>query len=76
MFTDKLFVIIKKFSLSNEKNSFFTLLNEILDDTQRLSIGHCLHSMNNHNQEKLKNFSNMVIPLVFFAMHVEKVPGS
>ncbi|XP_046742819.1 proteasome adapter and scaffold protein ECM29 [Diprion similis] len=54
----------------------FTMLNtwymEREDDAIRLAIGQTLQSMNNHNQEILKNYSDIVIPLTFFAMHAEK----
>lgn len=34
-----------------------------------------MQSINNYNQEKLKKYQKIVIPLAFFAMHAEKVPG-
>ncbi|XP_076235930.1 proteasome adapter and scaffold protein ECM29 isoform X2 [Calliopsis andreniformis] len=42
------------------------------DDSIRLAIGQTLQAINNYNQEVLKNYSNIVIPLTFFAMHVQK----
>jgi len=47
----------------------------ITDDAIRLAIGQTLQSINNYNQEKWKNYKKIVIPLTFFAMHAEKVPG-
>ena len=42
------------------------------DDSMRLAIGHTLQAINNYNQEVLRNYSNIVMPLTFFAMHVQK----
>ncbi|KAK0081163.1 hypothetical protein PV325_012689 [Microctonus aethiopoides] len=46
------------------------------DETIRLAIGHTLQSINNNNHEILKKYSDIVIPLTFFAMHSIKVPGN
>lgn len=46
-----------------------------IDDAIRLAIGQALQSINNYNPEKWKNYKKIVIPLVFFAMHAENVPG-
>lgn len=42
------------------------------DDSIKLAIGQTLQAINNYNQEILRNFSNIVIPLTFFAMHEQK----
>lgn len=47
----------------------------ILDDSTKLAIGQTLQAINNYNQEILRNFSNIVIPLTFFAMHEQKAQG-
>ncbi|XP_012265500.2 proteasome adapter and scaffold protein ECM29 [Athalia rosae] len=56
----------------------FAMLNtwymEREDDAIRLAIGQTLQSINNHNQEIIKNYSDIVVPLTFFAMHAEKSP--
>lgn len=47
----------------------------ILDDSIRLAIGQTLQSINNYNQQVIKNHNDVVVPLVFFGMHAEKKPG-
>ncbi|XP_043507485.1 proteasome adapter and scaffold protein ECM29 [Frieseomelitta varia] len=42
------------------------------DDSTKLAIGQTFQAINNYNQEVLKNYSNIVIPLTFFAMHAQK----
>ncbi|XP_029040341.2 proteasome adapter and scaffold protein ECM29 isoform X1 [Osmia bicornis bicornis] len=42
------------------------------DDSVKLGIGQTLQAINNYNQETLRNYSNIVIPLTFFAMHGQK----
>lgn len=46
----------------------------ITDDTIRSACAHTIQSIGNHNQEILKAHSDVVLPLVFFAMHGEKTP--
>lgn len=46
-----------------------------LDDSIRLAVGQTLQSINNHNQDLLRNYLNIIIPLIFFAMHAEKTQG-
>lgn len=57
-------------------NTLNTWYLEREDDAIRLAIGQTLQSINNYNQEKLKNYQKIVIPLAFFAMHAEKIPGN
>ncbi|XP_076224219.1 proteasome adapter and scaffold protein ECM29 isoform X2 [Nomia melanderi] len=42
------------------------------DDSIKIAIGQTLQATNNYNQEVLKKYSNIVIPLTFFAMHMQK----
>lgn len=51
------------------------LFNYITDDSIRLAIGQTLQSVNNNNQEIVKKYTKLILPLTFFAMHAEKVPG-
>lgn len=44
------------------------------DDTIRSACALTIQSIGNQNQEVLKNFSDVVLPLVFFAMHADKTP--
>ncbi|CAK9831680.1 Proteasome adapter and scaffold protein ECM29 [Anthophora retusa] len=44
------------------------------DDLTKLTIGQTMQAINNYNQEILRNYSNIVIPLTFFAMHAQKTP--
>ncbi|XP_043249578.1 proteasome adapter and scaffold protein ECM29 [Colletes gigas] len=56
-------------------NKLFKTLNTWYlerDDTSRLVIGQTLQTINNYNQEILQNYSDIVIPLTFFAMHMPK----
>ncbi|XP_078050250.1 proteasome adapter and scaffold protein ECM29 isoform X2 [Augochlora pura] len=46
------------------------------DDSTNLSILQTLQAINEHNQDIIKKYSNIVIPLTFFAMHMEKTPGN
>ncbi|XP_033222326.1 proteasome adapter and scaffold protein ECM29 [Belonocnema kinseyi] len=46
------------------------------DDSIRLAIGQTLQSVNNNNQEVVKKYTKIILPLTFFAMHAEKVPGN
>ncbi|CAD6237411.1 GSCOCG00002299001-RA-CDS [Cotesia congregata] len=57
-------------------NTLNTWYNEREDDAIRLAIGQTLQSISNHNHEVLKKFSDIVIPLTFFAMHAIKVPAN
>ncbi|KAL6433433.1 hypothetical protein ACFW04_006522 [Cataglyphis niger] len=66
----------KDSSLDKLFNTLNTWYLEREDDAIRLAIGQTLQSINNYNQEKLKNYQKIVIPLAFFAMHAEKVPGN
>ncbi|XP_011343237.1 proteasome adapter and scaffold protein ECM29 isoform X2 [Ooceraea biroi] len=66
----------KDSSLEKLFNTLNTWYLEREDDAIRLAIGQVLQSINNYNQEKWKNYKKIVIPLAFFAMHVEKVPGN
>ncbi|XP_058794814.1 proteasome adapter and scaffold protein ECM29 isoform X2 [Phymastichus coffea] len=65
----------KESSLEKLFNMLNTWYMEREDDPIRLAIGQTLQSINNHNQDVLKNYSNIVMPLSFFAMHAEKVVG-
>lgn len=42
------------------------------DDSIRSACAYTIQSIGNHNQEILKNYSEIILPLVFFAMHAEK----
>ncbi|OXU22910.1 hypothetical protein TSAR_016170 [Trichomalopsis sarcophagae] len=65
----------KESSLDKLFNMLNTWYMEREDDSIRLAIGQTLQSINNHNQDILKKYSNIVMPLTFFAMHAEKVVG-
>ncbi|XP_014217029.1 proteasome-associated protein ECM29 homolog [Copidosoma floridanum] len=62
----------------SSQDKLFKLLNtwyiEREEDSMRLAIGQTLQSINNHNQDILKKYSDIVMPLAFFAMHEEKIP--
>lgn len=45
-----------------------------VDDTIRSACAYTIQSIGHHNQEILKSYSDVVLPLVFFAMHVDKTP--
>lgn len=45
------------------------------DDSIRSACAYTIQSIGNHNQEILKSHADVVLPLVFFAMHAEKTPG-
>ncbi|XP_008560300.1 proteasome adapter and scaffold protein ECM29 [Microplitis demolitor] len=66
----------KDSSIEKIFNTLNTWYNEREDDAIRLAIGQTLQSINNHNHEVLKKFSDIVIPLTFFAMHAIKVPAN
>ncbi|KOC60812.1 Proteasome-associated protein ECM29 like protein [Habropoda laboriosa] len=42
------------------------------DDLTKLTVGQTIQAINNYNQEILRNYFNIVIPLTFFAMHAQK----
>ncbi|KAJ8977535.1 hypothetical protein NQ317_010055 [Molorchus minor] len=44
------------------------------DDSIRSACAYTIQSMGIHNQEILKSHADVVLPLVFFAMHAEKTP--
>lgn len=44
------------------------------DDTIRSACAYTIRSIGNTNQDVLKSYSDVVLPLVFFAMHAEKTP--
>ncbi|KAF7270517.1 hypothetical protein GWI33_016522 [Rhynchophorus ferrugineus] len=44
------------------------------DDSIRSACAHTIQSIGVHNQEILKSHSEVVLPLVFFAMHADKTP--
>ncbi|KRT79156.1 HEAT domain-containing protein [Oryctes borbonicus] len=44
------------------------------DDSIRSACAYTLKSIGVHNQDILKNHSDVILPLVFFAMHAEKTP--
>ncbi|KAK9746868.1 Proteasome stabiliser [Popillia japonica] len=44
------------------------------DDSIRSACAHTIKSIGVHNQDILKNHSDVILPLVFFAMHAEKTP--
>lgn len=66
----------KKSSLEKLFNTLHTWYMEKEDDTIRLAVGQTLQSINNHNQELLGNYLNIVIPLTFFAIHAEKTQAN
>ncbi|XP_011307486.1 proteasome-associated protein ECM29 homolog [Fopius arisanus] len=66
----------KDSSLEKLFNTLNTWYMEKEDDSYRLAIGQTFQSINNHNHEVLKKFSDIIMPLVFFAMHAVKVPGN
>ncbi|XP_032663557.1 proteasome adapter and scaffold protein ECM29 [Odontomachus brunneus] len=66
----------KDSSLDKLFNTLNTWYLEREDDAIRLAIGQTLQSINNYNQEKLKNYQKIVVPLTFFAMHAEKISGN
>ncbi|XP_015114658.1 proteasome adapter and scaffold protein ECM29 [Diachasma alloeum] len=66
----------KDSSLEKLFNTLNTWYMEREDDSIRLAIGQALQSINNQNHEVLKKFSDIVMPLTFFAMHAIKVPGN
>ncbi|XP_012151377.1 proteasome adapter and scaffold protein ECM29 isoform X2 [Megachile rotundata] len=56
-------------------NKLFKTLNTWYmerDDTVKFAIGQTLQAINNYNQDVLRNYSNIVIPLTFLAMHEQK----
>lgn len=65
----------KDTSLEKLFAKFKTWYFEREDDTIRSACGMAIHSIGIHNQEVLKQHSDVVLPLVFFAMHAEKTPG-
>ncbi|XP_074097479.1 proteasome adapter and scaffold protein ECM29 [Cotesia typhae] len=67
---------VKDSSVEKIFNTLNTWYNEREDDAIRLAIGQTLQSISNHNHEVLKKFSDIVIPLTFFAMHAIKVPAN
>ncbi|KAG5880535.1 hypothetical protein JTB14_026768 [Gonioctena quinquepunctata] len=44
------------------------------DDSIRSACAHTIQSIGIHNQETLKSHGEVVLPLVFFAMHADKTP--
>lgn len=46
----------------------------ILDDSIRSACASTIQSIGNHNQDILKSYSEVILPLVFFAMHADKTP--
>lgn len=44
------------------------------DDSIRSACAYTIQSIGIHNQEVLKSHSDVLLPLVFFAMHCEKTP--
>lgn len=44
------------------------------DDSIRSACAYTIQSIGIHNQEILKTHATIILPLVFFAMHAEKVP--
>jgi hypothetical protein len=45
------------------------------DESVRSACGYTLQAIGQHNQDILKEHSSVVIPLVFFAMHANKIAG-
>lgn len=45
------------------------------DESVRSACAYTLQAIGQHNQDVLKEHSSVVIPLVFFAMHANKIPG-
>nr|XP_033335253.1 proteasome adapter and scaffold protein ECM29 [Megalopta genalis] len=62
---------VKESSLDKLFKTLHTWYTE-KDDSTKLSIGQTLQAINNHNQDTLKKYSSIVIPLTFFAMHMQK----
>jgi hypothetical protein len=46
-----------------------------IDESVRSACAYTLQAIGQHNQDILKEHSSVVIPLVFFAMHANKIPG-
>ncbi|KAK5644780.1 hypothetical protein RI129_006080 [Pyrocoelia pectoralis] len=44
------------------------------DDSRRSACAQTIQAISNYNQEILKQYSSLVLPWVFFAMHEEKTP--
>lgn len=44
------------------------------DDSIRSACAYTIQSIGIHNQDILKSYSEIVLPLVFFAMHAENTP--
>jgi hypothetical protein len=45
------------------------------DESVRSACAYTLQAIGQHNQDILKEHSSVVMPLVFFAMHANKIPG-
>lgn len=45
-----------------------------VDDSIRSAIAHTIQAIGIHNQDVIKTYSTTVLPLVFFATHVDKNP--
>lgn len=61
---EKLFTKLKTWYFEREDNSI------------RSAVGYVIQSIGTHNQDTLKAHSDVVLPLVFFAMHAEKNEGN
>ncbi|XP_076278491.1 proteasome adapter and scaffold protein ECM29 [Lasioglossum baleicum] len=64
-------VSVKESSLDKLFKTLYTWYIE-KDDSTKISVGQTLQAINNYNQDVLKKYSNIVMPLTFFAMHMQK----
>ncbi|XP_066591555.1 proteasome adapter and scaffold protein ECM29 [Prorops nasuta] len=55
-------------------NTLKTWYMEKEDESLQLAVGQTLDAINTHNQDILRNHLNIIAPLVFFAMHIDKTP--
>lgn len=53
---------------------FTRIFVDFLDDSIRSAIAHTIQAIGIHNQDVIKTYSTTVLPLVFFATHVDKNP--
>ncbi|XP_011494527.1 PREDICTED: proteasome-associated protein ECM29 homolog [Ceratosolen solmsi marchali] len=66
----------KESSLDKLFNMLNTWYMEREDDSIRLVIGQTLQSIHNYNQDILKKYCHIVMPLIFFGMHLDTIPGT
>jgi hypothetical protein len=56
-------------------NLYLFKLFVFTDESVRSACAYTLQAIGQHNQDILKEHSSVIIPLVFFAMHANKLPG-